>query len=485
MKEKGKIIKIGINASFVRKLNTGVGQVSLNALKALRNFQFPISNFQSNPNSQTSKLEFYIYLEEDIDLNLPDNFNKRIFLPWWKRDDLIRKIWWEKYLLPKKVKEDKCDIFLSLYQCPTVFKFSLFRKGRIKEGFEKLNKEIKIPLNPPLKKGEVKHIMIVHDIIPKLFPEYLDNFRKKIYWKLTERAIKKADKIIAVSKYTKEDLIKHLKIDERKISVNYIDVDEIYKKEVSEEKNQEVLKKYNLKPGYIYSGGGLDARKNVERLLKAYKFLVKQIPSPKLQIPNKSQIQNLKLKTNDFQLPDLVISGKLMPELAPLITDVEKLVEDLGLQDKVKLLGFVPQEDMPALYKNASVFVYPSLYEGFGLPVLEAMNCGTPVVASNASSIPEIVSFQIPPNPPLEKGEASKFSPFRKGGSEGGFEKSNNYAALLFNPKNTKDIAKKIEKVLSDNNLRNELSAKGKEQAKKFSWEKFVNCAIGAITNQN
>ena len=117
--------------------------------------------------------------------------------------------------------------------------------------------------------------MIVHDIIPKLFPEYLNNSRKRLYWKLTEKAIKKADKIIAVSEHTKKDLVKHLNIAPEKISVNYIAVDEIYKKEIPEEKSHEVLKKYRLKSGYIYCGGGLEKRKNVERLLKAYKLLLK------------------------------------------------------------------------------------------------------------------------------------------------------------------------------------------------------------------
>jgi len=398
-------MKIGINASFVRKLNTGIRQVTLNALKALSNLQFTIHNLQSISNDSIfdekgtkEDLEFFLYLEEDLpkDFKLPKNFTKRIFLPLWKRDDLIRKIWWEKYLLPRKVKEDKCDVFLSLYQCPTVF-------------------------------NKIKHIMIVHDIIPKLFPEYLNNSRKKLYWKLTEKAIKKADKIIAVSEYTKKDLIKYLNIAPEKISVNYIDVDEIYKKEVSEEKSREVLKKYNLKPGYIYCGGGLEKRKNIAALTKAYQILLRQIPN---------------------NLPNLIISGKLMPELAPLITDAERLVKDLGLQDKVKLLDFVPQEDLPALYKNASVFVYPSLYEGFGLPVLEAMNCGTPVITSKNSSLPEVGSDSV----------------------------------LYINLENIQDIAQKIEKVLSDNNLRNELSAKGKEQAKKFSWEKFVKKILTLTT---
>ncbi|MDO8529688.1 MAG: glycosyltransferase, partial [bacterium] len=215
-------MQIGINASFARKPNTGIGQVTINFLKKL------IENHESGIMDH----EFVLYLEEDIDLKLPANpaslagkLKKQVFLPLWKRDDLIRKIWWEKYLLPKKVKKNGCDVFLSLYQCPTI-----------------------LP-------KEIKHIMIVHDIIPELFPEYLNNARKKRYWELTKKAIKKADKIVAVSSRTEKDLVQHLGIDPEKISVNYPDVDEIYKK-VGNADLRSLHKKYDLKPGYIYSGGG-------------------------------------------------------------------------------------------------------------------------------------------------------------------------------------------------------------------------------------
>ncbi len=428
-------MKIGINASFIRKPSTGIGQFSINFLRKLMEL--------TTHNSQLTT-HFFVYLEKEADLDLPSNFTKRIFLPWWKRDDLIRKIWWEKYLLPKKVKKDKCDIFLSLYQCPMVSCHSerseesrINNAGGFTSGSLPRRQADFTPLHS-VQDDSVFHIMVVHDIIPKLFPEYLNNFRKKIYWKMTEKAIKKADKIIAISEHTKKDLIKYLKIEERKISVNHIDVDEIYKREISEEESRKVLEKYNLKPGYIYSGGGLEARKNVENLLKAYKLLTRKFPISNFQFPNK------------LQVPPLVISGKLMSELAPLVTDVEKLVEDLGLQNKVKLLDFVPQEDLPALYKNASVFIYPSLYEGFGLPVLEAMNCGTPVITSNVSSLPEI------------------------GGD----------SVLYVDPENIQDMAEKIKKVLLDSNLQKELSEKGKERAGDFSWDEFVEKILEIMKNE-
>lgn len=366
--------RLGINVSFLRKPATGIGQVAFNFLKTL--------------NESSQNFKYYLYAEKDIDLKLNKNFIKRVFLPPYQRDDLIRKIWWEKFCLPKKVRRDECQTFISLYQCPTI-----------------LSKNI-------------KHTMIVHDIIPKLFPEYLNNWRKKIYWRLTERAIKKANKIIAISEHTKEDLIKYLQISSEKIEVKYLDVSDIYKKEVNENESARVLQKYNLTKGYIYFGGGLEKRKNVKVLLKAYRLL-------------------LDFK---FPIPKLVISGKLMPELAPLVTDVEKLVRKFGLEDKVRLLDFVPQKYLPALYKNASVFIYPSLYEGFGLPVLEAMNCGTPVICANVSSLPEI-------------GES---------------------AVKYFNPKSEKDLVKKMKEFLQDDSLCLNFSKKGKIQARKFSWKKFL-----------
>jgi len=377
-------MKIGINASFVRKSGSGIGQVTLNALKALGIFDFKIFD----KNSSEKDIDYILYLEKESEINLPEKFKQHIFLPFYKRDDLMRKIIWEKYLLPKKVSEDGCAEFISFYQCPTI-----------------LNKNI-------------KHTMIVHDIIPELFPEYLNNWRKKIYWNLTKKAILKADKIIAVSNHTKEDLIKYWGISEDKIKVRYIDVDDIYKKGVSEIDSAATLKKYDLTAGYIYSGGGLEKRKNIDALIHAYKLMLDE----------------------NRDIPDLVISGKLMPELAPLIIDSEQIVKELKIENKVKLLGFVSQHDLPAIYKNAVMFVYPSLYEGFGLPPLEAMNVGTPVLSSDRASLREVM---------------------------GG-------AGLFFNPENTEEIINGINKLLTDENLRQELSRKGIEQAKKFSWESFI-----------
>jgi len=379
--------KIGINASFIRKPNTGIGQVTLNVLREF---------------SKREDLDFILYLEEDLpaDLFLPKNFKKRIFLPPWKRDDLIRKIWWEKYALPKAVKRDGCDVLLSMYQCPTLI-----------EPYE-----------------EVQHIMIVHDIIPKFFPDYLDNIRKKFYWQLTEKAIRKADKLMTVSQHTEKDLIEQLKIHGKKITVSYIDVDENYKKSITPEHSARVLKKYKLKPGYILAGGGYEARKNVEGAVRAYKLLLER---------------NTKLHFI-AELPKLVIYGKIMPEKLSLALDIRKLLRELDLTTHVKLLDLVPQKDLPTIFENASVFVYPSYYEGFGMPVLEAMNLGKPVITSKTSSLPEV-------------------------GGDG---------VLYCDPKDANDIAMVLKNVLENHELRQALSTRARLQAQKFSWQKFCEKII-------
>jgi glycosyltransferase involved in cell wall biosynthesis len=385
-----KNITIGINASFLRKPNTGIGQVTLNFLRKLDSVA-------------DKRINFILYLEEPLSKasGISRRFKKRVFLPPWKRDDLIRKTWWEGRMLPKYAKKDKCDAFISLYQCPTV-----------------------------LPSG-VKHIMVVHDLIPKIFSEYLNNSRKKIYESLTEKAILEADRIIAVSKRTERDLLKHLGISGEKVTASYIDVDEIYKKKIISSRKQKVLKKYKLKPGYILAGGGMEVRKNVEGVIRAYKNLLEK--NKNLHFVN--------------ELPPLVVYGKLLPELKPLITDAEKLAKELNLTQHVKLLGVVLQEDLPALFSEAKMFVYPSHYEGFGMPVLEAMSVGTPVITSKSSSLPEV------------------------GGDSVVYCKANDI----------RDIAMVMKNVLINKELREELSQKGKTQSKKFSWEKFVKKVLAVL----
>lgn len=389
--------RIGINASFARKPGSGIGQVTINFLKELVLSSF---SFRFAPEDE---VEFVLYLEEDLpeEIKLPKNFRKSIFLPLWKRDDLIRKIWWEKWLLPKKAAQDGCDIFLSLYQCPTVMPEKIY------------------------------HLMLVHDIVPKLFPSYLDNLRKQKYWAWTQQAIRAAQKILAVSSRTEKDLIQHLGIAAKKISVNYIDCDEIYKKPIDPKHIASMLRKYQLKPGYIYTGGGLEIRKNTEGVIRAYKHLLES---------------NKKIHFIS-ELPKLVVSGKLLPHLAPLVCDVEKLVEALNLSNNVEILDYVPQDELPALYSQASFFIYPSHYEGFGIPVLEAMAAGCAVITSKTSSLPEVGLDSV----------------------------------LYCHPDEVRDIAMVMRNLLTNHDLRKTLKVRGQQRAQNFSWKKFTTKIAGEI----
>lgn len=375
-------MRIGINASFLRKPYTGIGQVTLHFLEQLAR------------DGWDRNTEYLLYLEElpPADIEIPQGFMTRVALPLWRRDDLLRKLRWERHLLPRLVREDGCDAFLSPYQSATVLKGT-------------------------------PHLMVVHDLIPRLFPEYRDNLRKRIYWNRVERAIRAADHVAAVSRQTEKDLIRLLKLDARAVTVHYPAADPLFGQPLAEERAQAVYKKHGLAPGYLYHGGGLEKRKNTENLLLAYARLKKQWLAEHRLPP----------------LPPLVISGALIPQLAPLWTDVEYLIRTLNLANEVRALGFVEQSDLPALYRGARAFLFPSVYEGFGLPVLEAMTLGTPVVTGKHSSLPEV------------------------GGD----------AVLYCRPEDPEDIALAVKNVLTRPDVRERLHERGPGRAARFTWETF------------
>ncbi|MFO7806982.1 MAG: glycosyltransferase family 1 protein [Candidatus Moraniibacteriota bacterium] len=393
-------MKIGVNASFVRKPDAGMGRVSANFLQKLAEIQ------NSKFKIQNSGVEFFLYLEEDIDLELPEKFHKRIFLPPYKRDDLIRKIWWEKYLLPKKAKKDGCDVFFSLYQCPTILR-------------------------------NIPHIMLVHDAIWRIFPDYLNNSRKKTYAKKTEKAIQQANKIMTISESSKKDIKKFFQVKDEDVIINPIDCDPGFKKNLTQKELNKTLKKFGLiEEEYIFYVGGFDVRKNVDGLIKAYAILWQKY-------------------SEKIDIPDLVIAGGFNPDLIPLVTDlpeeIRKAVKNFGVpQEKFKTPGFVEQNDLPALYRGAKAFCFPSLYEGFGLPVLEAFNSGCSVVVSDNSSLGEI---------------------------------ANRKNAFIFKNGNDEDLAEKIYSCLRKEKKRKEKISQAVKTAKQYSWGKFADKFIESLRN--
>lgn len=253
-----------------------------------------------------------------------------------------------------------------------------------------------------------KTIITIHDLAFIKMPEVFS--AKKRYYKnfITSFAVKKADHIIAVSENTKRDIMELFKVDNRKITVIYNGVNPCFRQISGKDEIAPVKRRYGIDGQFILSVGTIEPRKNITRVISAMKILW----------GNKKVDHDLILVGKAGWLVKKALGGEL-PE-------------------KVKILDNVTTEDLPKIYNAAEVFVYPSLYEGFGLPLLEAMACGVPAITSGTSSLPEVAGD----------------------------------AALKVDPYNIKELADSITRLLSDAELRVELSKKGLERAKIFSWDK-------------
>lgn len=259
--------------------------------------------------------------------------------------------------------------------------------------------------------GKKGGVVTIHDLAFVKFPQYVIKKHQEKFLKQTRAALKKATYVIAVSENTAKDLIQIFKINENKIKIIYQGIDEIFKPIDNKNLIKEKIKKFGIDKPYILYVGTLEPRKNIPALLKAY---------ASLDNLNKNYV--------------LVLAGMK----GWLYEKIFKTIEELKLQHKIILTGYVKNEDLPFLYSGAKVFVYPSFYEGFGLPPLEAMACGCPVITSNVSSLPEVV------------------------GDSG----------ILVNPDNVEEISSAIYKIIDDEEFKKKLSYQGIERAKKFSWEK-------------
>lgn len=404
-------MKIGINVSFLSKPMTGIGQVTANFLRELVEFSISHSQFPNNDQKpKAQQAEFILYCQEEPkpDFELPENFKIKVFLPWWKRDDVIRQWLWERQLAREAV-EDGCEVFFSLYQSATVFNPQPTTHNRQ-------------PITHNLSPRMVRHVMLVHDLIPKIFPEYVDKWSNRLHYRAILRGIRAATHVITPSVATKHDIEATLGRAATDITPIALGVEERFFQKLGEHGMQEVLERYQLTPGYLYHGGGLEIRKNTEAVLRAYARLVHN------HVPN---------------VPPLVISGKVHAESNPLATPVKRLIEELGLGERVKLLGLVPTVDLPALYQGARMFLFPSRYEGFGLPVAEAFASGTPVITTTAGSLAELV------------GDGAALT-------------------VTVGPEMDEAVARAIDTLLGDPTLCDRLRQRGRERLQGMSWSAFT-----------
>lgn len=211
-----------------------------------------------------------------------------------------------------------------------------------------------------------KKVTIIHDMVIYDHPETV-RFRTMLYLKLgLRKSVKRADLIITDSYFSKERILKHLKVKEEKIRVIHPCIDyEVFNKKNAHKAEivQQIRKKYSLKEKYMLYLGTLEPRKNIKRLILAYSHLVEK----------------------NALAPELVIAGGKGWKYQ----DIYKTIKEKNLESRVKILGYVEEKDVPVIMGNAMFFVFPSMYEGFGMPPVEALACGTPVMAGNAASLPE------------------------------------------------------------------------------------------------
>jgi len=284
-------------------------------------------------------------------------------------------IFWDQMALPRCLKNEKIDVFFSPYY--------------------------KTPIFSPC-----PTVITIHDIIP--FIKSGNPLLKS--WSVF--MAKKAKKIITVSSHSKKDIMDFFKIRKQKIEVIY----ECAGKTFGIRRKDEVEKaktKYGIKGKYIFYVGNFKTHKNVDGLLRAYARIAAEFQ-------------------NEFSF---VIGGGDMKNLPR----IKKLSQKLGIRQKTIFPGFIDENDLPSIYTGAEIFAFPSFYEGFGLPPLEAMACGTPVIASNRTSLPEILGD----------------------------------AAVLINPEDPDKIARAMEKLFTDGKLTETLRDKGLEKTKEFSQSKM------------
>lgn len=221
-----------------------------------------------------------------------------------------------------------------------------------------------------------------------------------------------ADRIVAISHHTKTEIQRYFPATASRIRVTHLAPRSVYYREHDTQFIRKTLEQFRIFQNFILFVGSLEPRKNLENLLRAYAAYAKRIENPE----------------------SLVVAGAK----GWLNEDVHVLASELGLQPYIRWLGYVQDSDLRVLYSTAKLFVYPSFYEGFGLPPVEAMACGAPVITSDTSALPEIVGD----------------------------------AAIMIDPQNVKELSSAIERVLADDDLRLEMRRKSLERSKLFSWEK-------------
>lgn len=267
-------------------------------------------------------------------------------------------------------------------------------------------------------------VVTVHDVIPLLYPkQYPPGFRGKAKFLIQKKRLQKVDAIVTDSETSRKDIVRLLDVPQEKVFVTHLAPAERFKKlkiAVGARVNWklEITKRYNLPKRFVLYVGDVNYNKNVQGLIRAFSLLSNKHP--------------------------LVMVGKGFESQTPETKSIVQLIKEEKLEKKVKILGFIPDEDLVKIYNLSSVVCQPSFYEGFGLPVLEAQACGVPVVAAKTQCLVEM--------------------------SEG--------SVIFVDPKNPKRMAEALDKVITDSALKKKLITEGTKNAARYSWGKTARETI-------
>lgn len=276
---------------------------------------------------------------------------------------------------------------------------------------------------PALAPAKLKVIITVHDLVAFFFPGSHKTKAVLIERLTLKKALKKVHAVLVVSENTKKDLLKKFIFPEQRIHITYCAPSNVFNKPVTGEELEEFRIKSKLPQNFILAVGTMEPRKNLSTLIKSFVVVKKRFP--------------------DFKL---VLVGKKGWKYHR----IEKTLEEFKMKDDVIFPGYLKDRDLQKIYKLATVFVFPSLYEGFGIPPLEAMASGCPVVSSNAASLPEVV------------GEAG----------------------LLIDPTNSYKLAESISSLIENEHVRNMMIERGHKQAEKFNWKDSAKVIYELINSQ-
>ncbi len=309
----------------------------------------------------------------------------------------LAKVWFEQVGFPRSAGHMQADIALAPYWAP------------------------------PLR-SDVPVVVTIHDVIPLALPDYRGGPLQRAYTSLVRAASANAAHILTDSEFSRNDILKHLPVSAESVSAIPLAADAQFTPTVPAEQIEAARERYNLPPSYVLYLSNFDRRKNIETLLQVYVWCGEPIG-------------------HDFPL---VIAGEpdtLVYDTNGHAMTLSQMAQALEVDDAVRFIGRVAEADKPALYAGARCFLFTSLYEGFGLPVLEALACGVPVVGSNAASIPEVVGN----------------------------------AGMLVDPLDARRMAGALIAICTEDDLHQQLSQRAVLQASKFSWQRTAFETLAAL----